>query len=59
MVKQKKHHRVKKQVSSTLFLGNLDEVLHSDEQLLLAEALQNTTSKSNTNAAAPGAGASS
>ena len=40
MVKQKKHHRVKKQVSSTLFLGNLDEVLHSDEQLLLAEALQ-------------------
>ena len=40
MVKQKKHHRLKKQVSSTLFLGNLDEVLHSDEQLLLAEALQ-------------------
>ena len=40
MAKQKKHYRSKKQASTTPFLGNLDEVLHSDEQNALAEALK-------------------
>ena len=40
MAKQKKHYRSKKQASTTPFLGNLDEVLHPDEQTALAEALK-------------------
>ena len=40
MAKPKKHYRLKIQVSETPFLGNLDEVLHSDEQVALAEAIK-------------------